>query len=89
MYICSYVCVHVHVCISSYVCVCVCVCTQPSKCQFLQDQIAIAMLIVLLLEYIDLFDLNGSVKQTFGRGYPVHYHSILLYFNLSISIVTN
>ena len=29
------------------------------------------------------------MKQTFGKGYPAFYHSILLCFILSIAIVTN
>ena len=35
------------------------------------------------------FNLSSNMKQAFGRGYPALYHSILLYFILSISIVTN
>ena len=43
-------------------------------------------MLTVLLEYIDLFQ---SEWQTFGRGYPVLYHSILPYFILSIAIITN
>ena len=32
--------------------------------------------LIVLLEYIDLFSLSGNMKQTFGRGYPALYHSI-------------
>ena len=45
--------------------------------------------LIVLLEYIDLFNLKGNMKQIFGRGYPALYHSLLLYFILSITIVTN
>ena len=47
-------------------------------------------MLVVLLEYIDLFNLNGNMKQTFaiGRGYPALYHSTLLYFILSTAIIT-
>ena len=40
-------------------------------------------------EYINLFSLSDNITQTFGRGYPGLYHSISLYFILSIAIVTN
>ena len=53
-----------------------------SKCQFL----ARPDVLTLPLEYTDLFSLSDNSKQTFGRGYPALYHSILLY--LSIAIVT-
>ena len=46
-------------------------------------------MLVVLLEYIDLFNMSGNIKQTFGRGYPTLYYSVLLYFILSIVIVTN
>ena len=35
-----------------------------------------------------VFSLSSNIKQPFGRGYPALYHSILLYFILSIAIVT-
>ena len=50
--------------------------------------LTIPNVLVVLLEYIDLFNLRGSMKETFGSGYPALYHSILLYFILSIAIVT-
>ena len=45
--------------------------------------------LIVLLEYIDLHNLNGSMKQTFARGYPAFYHFISLYFILSTTIATN
>ena len=45
--------------------------------------------LIVLLEYIDLHNLNGSMKQTFARGYPAFYHFISLYFMLSTTIATN
>ena len=44
---------------------------------------------MVLLEYIDLFNLSANMKCTFGRGYFAFYHSVLLYFTLNIVIVTN
>ena len=46
-------------------------------------------MLIVLLEYIDLFNLNANMKQTFGRGYPTLYHSILLYFILNTAIINN
>ena len=44
--------------------------------------------LIVLLEYIDLFQSDYSnMQQTFGRRYPTLYHSILLYFILSIATV--
>ena len=40
--------------------------------------------LTVLLEYTNL---SGNVKQTFRKGYPALYYSILLYFILSIGIV--
>ena len=54
------------------------------KCHFLTR----ANVLTVLLEYIDLFNLSGNMKQTFGRGYPALYHSILLHFLLIIAIIT-
>ena len=31
--------------------------------------------------------MSANIKQTFGRGYPALYHSLLLYFILNIAIV--
>ena len=56
-----------------------------SKCQFLTRP----NVLIVLLKYIDLFCLSGNMKQTFGRGYHALYHSVLLYFILSIAIATN
>ena len=44
---------------------------------------------IILLEYIDVISLSGNMKQTFRRDYPGFYHSVLLYFILSIAIVIN
>ena len=35
--------------------------------------------LIVLLEYIDLFNPSDNTKQSFGRGCPVLYHSILPY----------
>ena len=45
--------------------------------------------LIVLLVNIDLFNLSGSIKQTFKKDYPVLYHSILLYFISSKAIVAN
>ena len=45
--------------------------------------------LVVLLEYIDFSSLSDNLKKAFGRGYPALYRSILLYFILSVAIVTN
>ena len=45
--------------------------------------------LIVLLEYIDLFNPSDNMKHSFGRGYPVLYHSILLYFILSLAVVAN
>ena len=50
-----------------------------SKCQFLTRPN------VLIVLYIDCFSLSGNMKQTFERGYPTLYCSVLLYFILSIA----
>ena len=44
---------------------------------------------IVLLEYIDLFIPSDSMKQLFGRGCPAIYHSILLYYILSMATVVN
>ena len=43
--------------------------------------------LIVLLEYIDLFNQIGNMKQRFGRGYPALYHSIFLQFILSVATV--
>ena len=50
-----------------------------SKCQLLTRP--------NVLEYIDLFNPRDNMKQSFGRGCPVVYYSILLCFILSMAIV--
>ena len=45
--------------------------------------------LIVLLEYIDLFQSSDTMKQLFGRGCLVLYHSILLYFILSMATVAN
>ena len=51
--------------------------------------IFIQNVLIVLLEYIDIYSLSGNMKQTFGRAYPALYHFIMLYFILSIAIVTD
>ena len=61
-------------------------CSQTySKCQLLTRP----NVLIVLLEYIDLFNPSDNMKQSFGRGCPVLYHSTLLYFILSVAIVAN
>ena len=43
----------------------------------------------VLLRSVDLFNLSDDKKQTFGSGHFSLYHSILLYFIVSIAIVAN
>ena len=45
--------------------------------------------LTVLLEYIDLFNMSDNTKQTFGRGYPVLYHSIYAILHLKHSFVDN
>ena len=45
--------------------------------------------LIVLLEFIDFFIPSDNMKQSFGRGCPVLYHSILLYYILSMAIVAN
>ena len=45
--------------------------------------------LIVLLKYIDLFNLSGIINQLFGRGYPAFYHSVLLYFISSIASYCN
>ena len=54
-----------------------------SKCQLLTRP----NVLIVLLEYIDFFNPSDKLKQSFGRGCPALYHSILLYFILSMAIV--
>ena len=44
-------------------------------------------ILIVLLEYIHLFNPSDSMKQSFGRGCPIVYHSVLLYFILSLAVV--
>ena len=44
---------------------------------------------IVLLEYVNIFNPSDNMKQSFGRGCPVLYHSILLHFILSMAIVAN
>ena len=43
--------------------------------------------LIVLLEYIDLFNPSDDMKQSDGRGCPALYHSILQYFILSMAIL--
>ena len=43
--------------------------------------------LIVLLEYIEFFIPSDNMKQPFGRGCPALYHSILLYYILSMAIV--
>ena len=46
--------------------------------------------LIVLLEYISLFNIiSDNMKQSYGRGCPVVYHSKLLYFILSMATVAN
>ena len=45
--------------------------------------------LIVLLEYIDLFIPSDNMKRPFGRGCPAVYHSILLYYILSMATVAN
>ena len=56
-----------------------------SKCQLLTRP----NVPIVLLEYINLFQSNDNKKQSFEKACPVLYHSILLYFILSMAIVAN
>ena len=59
--------------------------SSSSKCQLLTRP----NILIVLLEYLDLFSPSDNMKQPFGRGCPVLYHSILLYFSLSLATVAN
>ena len=45
--------------------------------------------LIVLLEYIEHFNLSDNMKQSFGRDCPVLYYAIMLYFILNMAIVTN
>ena len=46
-------------------------------------------MLIVLLEYIDLFQSEWQHETNIWEGYPAIYHSILLHFILSIGIITN
>ena len=52
-----------------------------SKCQYLTSQ----NVLIVLLEYIDLFQSEWQHETTFVRVYPAFYHSTLVYLTLSIA----
>ena len=56
-----------------------------SKCQLLTRP----NVLIVLLEYIDLFQSKYQHETIIWEGCPVLYHSILLYFILSMATVVN
>ena len=45
-------------------------------------------IVTVLLEYINLFNLSSNIKQlSIWKGDPAIYHTILLYFIVSLAIV--
>ena len=53
-----------------------------TKCQFIAT-------LIILLYYIDVFPLEWQQERYIWEGHPALYYTILLYFILSLAIITN